>query len=136
MKRVVHKVTAKDVRDAALIAEIAAQNHIDVTACLQAFHCETCSCEFECGHIDFWDCVAAAVGASAAAVDLYLRTSSVVTAFLVGELDLDGSYDDADRKASYDSLYERIAIVDDDNQTGELESAALLRDGWLPAVIE
>lgn len=152
---VVHQVTARDVEHAATIAQIIGEHDqldVGLPSCLpvdglQKKHdCPSCTHfrTIECDHRNEWDCIASAIGASQAAVDLWMKFSNILH---TTQEDRDLEVKDAiehDEPARRDRYYIEYAwagtlfegcsrslnelVADHD----ELEIAALLRDGHLP----
>lgn len=135
-------VTAQDIADAATIANIiggmdechAADASFgrfaeDALLCISTLHSQTCEhCEHHepCSHADFWECVAAALDATPAALALYMRLTCLLDASQraseMGELDRD--------EVAW--LSELGAFAGDEFFHSELEAAGLLAEQILP----
>lgn len=133
-------VTARDVDDAATIANIIGGmdecHELDSDLfgevgllCITTVHahiCGHCAHREPCSHIDFWECVADAIGASPEALALYMRITCILDASQraseLTELDKD--------EVAW--LSELGAFEGDEFFHSELEAAALLDEGELP----
>ena len=131
------KVTRQDIKDAILVADILggyAEAFPDGDAdhdlcCLVNFeHCPTCTCESECHCMGAWECVSAALGASAEAEALYLRVTNEIDDLFPPERET--SYPET--RAWIASLVDETSRFDRGLLRPDLETAALLRDGLLP----
>jgi len=147
-------VTRRDVADAAIIAQILGEYHAafpcsdeDVDLCckdgstfmhIPEGHCESCTCVRydygDCGHREgVWQCIATAIGASSAAVALWMRLSNIISDLDPGAREINKNKDpDVVRWLAEQAgdARGRKRICED------LETAALLREGTLPPGVE
>lgn len=137
------KVTARDVENAALIAEIIgayeeafskdADGAETTLSCLDSNgHCPTCRCDFDqCGHWHVCACIGEALGASKNAERLYLCTSNTIDD-LRSDLPEGVKITDAAGKEWIDALVDGTSRFDRELLNSTLEAAAVLREGLLP----
>lgn len=121
MVRLIYSVTRSDVREAIELCSVMACNE-DAKLWCEGYPPKKFGAA-PCGHSDPWWCAAAALGASADAVDLMIRASNVVR--------YDGWAAEKDERDEHG-----IVVVapyrDTELFSEDLEAECLLREGWLP----
>jgi hypothetical protein len=101
--------------------------------CLIPPHCKSCDCKGtgwsspKCEHDSEWDCICAAIGGSDLAANLFLAACSEVYHWLHSE------HDDCDESCGDTLSFVDPAARGTELFNSDLEVAALLADGWLPA---
>jgi hypothetical protein len=126
----VREVMRKDVRDAALIGQIIAEADLADAGVICVVDDDDC-----CGHMLAEHCIAAAVGASEAAVWLWLEASNAIASPLHERAEEIAAAETRTKRRRTERLYAWVdAVVGEIAELGvaELHAAALLREGVLP----
>jgi len=123
-------VTHKDVRDAALIGQIIARAQL-TDACV----CCVVDEDDSCGHPIEEHCVASAIGASEAAIYLWLHTSNAIATPLRERAQEIAAAETAVRRRAIEKLYAWVDAITGmiaDLGVAELHAAAVLEERLLP----
>lgn len=126
----VREVLHKDVRNAALIGQIIAEADLAEAGVICIVDDDDC-----CGHILAEHCIAAAVGASEAAVWLWLETSNAIATPIHERAEEIAAAGARTKRRRIERLYAWVDSVSGEVAefgTAELHAATLLREGVLP----
>jgi hypothetical protein len=126
----VREVTRRDVRDAALIGQIIGEADLADASVICLVDDDDC-----CGHMLAEHCIAAAVGASEAAIWLWLEASNAIATPLHERAEEIAVAKTRTRRRRIERLYAWVDSVGGeiaDLGEAELHAAVLLREGVLP----